>query len=138
MYSRQMVARPTSVNPTELELSILKILWGAAGWLQVRGVREQLASLGRDLAHTTVITTLNTMFDKKYVKRKKSKNALVFTSRVTQNEVSGKMLGDVYHRVFDQSARALMLSLFEAQDIQADELEELKQILEQKLKEQKS
>lgn len=132
------MARSVTPNPTELELLILKVLWESDAWLQVRDVRAVLSERGRELAHTSVITMLNTMFDKKYVKRKKLKNAFVFTYRVTQQQVSGKMLGDVYQRVFDNSASALMLSLFEAQDIQAEDLKALKQILESKIKEQQS
>ena len=44
------------VFPAELELKILKILW-REGPLRVREVRRHLAYEGRELAHTTVVTT---------------------------------------------------------------------------------
>ena len=46
------------------------------------------------------------------------------------------MLGDVVKRVFDGSAKAVMLSLFESTELDSDELKELRQILDQKTKEQ--
>ncbi|MFM7723925.1 MAG: BlaI/MecI/CopY family transcriptional regulator, partial [Bacteroidota bacterium] len=46
---------------------ILKILWQHSP-LPVRDVRDALAEQGRDLAHTSVITTLNTMVGKRYLK----------------------------------------------------------------------
>ena len=46
-----------------MELQILKILWEESP-RTVREVRDALAAQGRQLAHTSVITTLGTMVDK--------------------------------------------------------------------------
>ena len=62
------MARPNSKYPTELELQILKVLWGAEP-MTVREVRDSLAIEGRDLAHTTVITMLGTMVDKGQIEK---------------------------------------------------------------------
>jgi predicted transcriptional regulator len=129
--------RPTSEHPTELELLILKILWEEAP-LPVRDVRKRLAARGRKLAHTSVITTLGTMFDKRYVTRSQQGNAFYFSARVHEEDVSRRMLGDLVNRVFDGSAAAVMLRLFECSDIDADDLKELKKLVSQKLKEQQS
>ena len=56
--------RPASEHPTDLELQILKILWDRETSLTVREIRDALAQDGRDLAHTSVITTLGTMVEK--------------------------------------------------------------------------
>jgi predicted transcriptional regulator len=128
--------RPTAEHPTELELSILKILWDKSP-LPVRDIRRRLAERGRKLAHTSVITTLGTMFDKKYVTRSQQGNAFYFSPRVGRDDVSRRMLGDLVNRVFDGSAAAVMLRLFECSDIDADDLKELKKLVSQKLKEQK-
>jgi predicted transcriptional regulator len=125
-------------HPTELELLILKILWDSKEPLQVRDVRERLEAGGRALAHTTVITTLNTMFDKKYVKRKKSGNAFLFSHRIAQPDVSNTMLKDLFTRVFDGSAKALVLNLMEQNQIDTSELQELRRLLDQKIKDQKT
>jgi predicted transcriptional regulator len=129
--------RPTSEHPTELELLILKILWEEAP-LPVRDVRKRLAARGRKLAHTSVITTLGTMFDKRYVTRSQQGNAFYFSARVHEEDVSRRMLGDLVNRVFDGSAAAVMVRLFECSDIDADDLKELKKLVSQKLKEQQS
>lgn len=83
--------------PTELELMILKILWEEYP-LPVRDVRSRLAGQGRDLAHTSVITTLNTMCDKKQLSRKKDGKAFLFSPRIKQDHVSQSMLGDIVDR----------------------------------------
>jgi len=123
-------------HPTELELMILKILWEDSPLL-VREIRDRLAENGRDLAHTTVITTLNTMCDKKQLRRKKSGKAFLFSPRVKQDSVSISMLGDIVDRVFDGSAKNLMLSLFDQSEIDLDEIKELRKLLDQKAKELK-
>lgn len=130
------MADKTRQHPTELELKILKILWEESP-LPVREVRQRLAAQGRDLAHTSVITTLNTMCDKKQLTRKKDGKAFLFSPKIRQDQVSQSMLGDIVDRVFDGSAKALMLSLFDRTDIDVDEVKELRRLLDQKARELK-
>ena len=126
--------RPQSNQPTELELEFLKILWDNAPRL-VREIREELAKRGRDIAHTSVITTLNTMVEKKYLKRAKDGKAFQFSPRVTREQVSQQMLGSVVDRVFDGSAKDVLLSLFDCAQIDSDELKELRKLINQKVRE---
>ena len=129
------MVRPSSEKPTELELQLLKILWQSAP-RPVREVRDALAENGRDIAHTSVITTLNTMVDKGYLKRTREGKAFLFSPAVTQEDMSQRMLGDIVDRVFDGSPSAVVLSLFECSDIDDDELKELRRIFNRKAKEQ--
>lgn len=129
------MVRARSEHPTELELLILKVLWDQAP-LPVRDIRQRLAEQGRDLAHTTVITTLNTMFAKQFLKRTKRNNAFWFSPRVSRDEISSQMLGDVVNRVFEGSASAVVLKLFDCSEINADEIRELRRLLNRKFKEQ--
>ena len=131
------MARPSSVYPTDLELQILKILWDRAP-LKVRDVRQTLADLGRDIAHTSVITTHNTMVDKRLLKRRKQGKALLFSPRVTRDEVCVQMLGDMVNRVFDGSAKAVMLGLFDCAELNASDLKELRRLINQEVKERQN
>ena len=128
------MARPKSTQPTELELEIFKTLWRRSP-LTVREVRESLAAAGRTLAHTSVITTLNVMVRKKYLRRAMQGNACLFAPRIDRQEASQRMLGDVVSRVFDGSAKAVVLSLFDCTDLQPEELKELRHLIDQKAKE---
>ena len=47
------------------------------------------------------------------------------------------MLGDMVDRVFEGSAKSLMLNLIDAEDIGREELLELRKRINQKMKEQK-
>lgn len=128
------MARPASEQPTELELQFLKILWERSPQL-VREIRDELAKSGRDIAHTSVITTLNTMVKKRIITRKREGKAFLFSPRLTREQVSQSVLGDVVNRVFDGSAKAVLLGVFEQNDINLDELKELRKLIDQKMKE---
>jgi len=127
------MVRPASKYPTELELQILKILWQKSPLL-ARDVQTALAEDGRDLAKTSIITTLNTMVVKKYLTRSKQANMYLFTPRITESEVGDRVLEDVVDRVFDGSTSAVLLKLFDVKDIDDDELKELRRIIDRKLK----
>ena len=58
------MAKAKRESPTELELMILKIVWEDSPQT-ARQIRDALAERGRDLAHTSVITTLQKMVDKR-------------------------------------------------------------------------
>lgn len=127
------MVRPSSEQPTELELQFLKILWQDSP-RPVRHIRDALAAAGRDIAHTSVITTLNTMVDKGYLNRTREGKAFLFSPAVTQQDISQRMLGDIVERVFDGSPSAVVLSLFECSDIDGEELKELRRIFNRKAK----
>jgi len=125
--------RPPSKHPTELELAILKIVW-ERGPSTVREVRQELRP-ERDLAHTSVMTTMTIMARKGYLKRAKSGNKHVYTSVVEPQATTGNMLRDLVDRAFDGSAAAVVVSLLDTVDIDAGELERLQDIIDRKMKE---
>jgi len=132
------MARTGSDYPTELELEILKVLWDAAP-LQVREVRLRLEEqAGRKLSHSAVITMLNIMVRKGYLRRKKAGKAFRFEPLVERQNVAGGMMGDLLSRVFDGSPAAMVLNLIETHDLDADELAELRRLIARKAKEQSS
>jgi BlaI family penicillinase repressor len=131
------VARPSSDYPTQLELEMLKILWQQSP-LSVQQVREALEEQpsSRTLTHSSVITVLNIMVRKKYLKRTKHGRAFCYQPLVTEQQVNRGMLGDMVNRVFDGSAKALMLELLEGAEIDAKELNEIRRLVNRKAKEQ--
>lgn len=131
--------KPVSEHPTELELQILKLLWSESP-LTVREVRDRLAANGRDLAHTSVITTLGTMVDKGQLEKHPPREgkAFLFSPRVGHQDVSRKMVGDLVQRVFDGSTEALMQSLLDVSDLDESDVRDLRKLLNKKLRESKS
>ena len=131
------MARQGSEHPTELELEILKVLWDDSPLL-VREVRARLkAKADRPLAHSSVITMLNIMHRKGFVRRKKVGKSFLFSPKLMKQTVAGGIMGDLLSRVFDGSASALVLNLLETTDLDSDELAELRKLITRKAKEQK-
>jgi predicted transcriptional regulator len=130
------MARPPTTHPTELELEILKILW-RDGPLSVRQVRDALESQGRKLAHTSVITIMNIMAEKKYLKRSRKTSGFVYTARIAQGPTLGRMMRDLVDRAFGGSGTAAMVNLLETSDVSEDELNQLRDLIAQKAKEQR-
>lgn len=122
-------------TPTDLELQLLKILWDDAP-LPVREIRARLAERDRDIAHTTVITVLNGMVEKGFLKRKKHKNAFLFSPKAKRDRVCGGFVSDVVSRVFDGSAKELILSLLETSDVDDEELREIKKLINRRTRNQ--
>jgi BlaI family transcriptional regulator, penicillinase repressor len=123
-------------NPTELELLILKVLWEQSP-LTARQIREALAKRGRKLAHTSVITMLQRMVDKRQLDQLDPEvgKAFRFVPILSEADVSGRMLGDLIDRAFDGSAEAVMLSLFDVSDLDDDSLKRLRRAFNQKMRE---
>ena len=122
-----------SVFPAELELKILKILW-REGPLKVRDVRKQLANEGRELAHSTVVTTLNKMVTKKFASSTSELNAFVFKAIVSREDVSRGMSSDFVNRVFDGSAVSLMLNLVKSEQLEDEEFVQLRKLINKEAK----
>ncbi len=123
-------------QPTQLELQMLKVLWVDSP-KTARELRDALASQGRDLAHTSVITTLQKMVAKGQLKQldPAEGKALRFEPLVSSDAVSKSMLGDLVNRVFDGSAEAVLLNLFDVSDLEAESLKRLRRAFNQKMRE---
>ena len=128
------MARPGSEHPTELELAMLKVLWQRAPQT-VETVREALAAAGRELTYSSVITVLNIMVRKKYLRRTKRGRAFEYWPAIEEQGVHRRMLEDLLTRVFDGSARAVVLELLETSDIDADELDAIRKLVNRKARE---
>ncbi|MFK7766835.1 MAG: BlaI/MecI/CopY family transcriptional regulator [Mariniblastus sp.] len=132
-----LAKKKSKLQPTELELMILKVLWDSpASELPkaVRDIRDGLAELGRELAHTSVITTLNIMLDKGFLKRTKLKNAFLFAPKVKRDAVQSRVIDDVLNRIFDGSAQSLMLTLMDHADVDSEDLAEIRRMITRKSK----
>src|SRR5205823_3099150 len=131
---RPGMARRGSKHPTDLELEILKVLW-TSGPCSVKQIREGLAA-SRGLAYTTVATMLTIMANKGFVRKRRSGTGSAYEALVPRHKASGGMLQDLIDRVYDGSTLAVVQSLLDTADIDADELAEIRRLVNRKAKEQ--
>jgi len=68
------------------------------------------------------------------LRRKKDGKAFLFSPKISRADVTGKMLGDMLSRLFDGSSSAMAMNLIETSDLDADELTELRKLINRKAK----
>ncbi len=84
----------------ELETAVMELLWAAPG--QTVTAVERRLNEAREIAHTTVLTTLDRLHRKGYLARNKVGKAFVYSPRLSRDEfergmaeeVLGALLGD--------------------------------------------
>jgi predicted transcriptional regulator len=117
-----------------LELEILKRLW-REGPMTVREVRESLENDFRKLAHTSVITMMNIMVDKGYASKTKGRGGYVYKARIRRESTLRRMMGDLVDRAYEGSAAAAAMQLLDGGSVSAQELEQLRKLLDRKAEE---
>ena len=108
---------------TPLELQIMQALW-TAGPSKVADVQSALKT---DLAYTTVQTMLNVLLRKGHVKRTQEGKAFRYHAVVSRERATGGAVDDLIRRMFGGSAEALLMTMVDARQIDADDLHRLAQ-----------
>lgn len=78
----------------QLEAKVMDVLWESAAPLRVRDVLDRLES-PRPLAYTTIMTVLDNLHDKGYVRRTKAGRAYRYTATDTREDVGARLLREV-------------------------------------------
>lgn len=112
---------------TKCELEVMEVVWRKRRVT----VQEVCDSLSRDLAYTTVMTTLKVLEEKRGVlQREKSGRAYVYEPVVAREDVRQHMAGDLTQRLFAGSVKSLVLSLLGTQQVSKSDIRQLKQVIE--------
>lgn len=119
--------RPSSSQPTEVELRILRILWGQ-GPSTARQIHNRLAE-DRDTNYSTTVKMLSVMLDKGLVRRDETVRPQVFRPAATRRRTQQRMLKDLIHKAYDGSAGSLVLQALASQKASPEELAEIRQLL---------
>lgn len=123
-------------QPTPGELNILRVLW-ATGPSRLSTICEVLGKK-RKLATTTVATMLKIMKEKGQVARVAGKTGVVWKATLSRDDAGSTILQDLMDRVFEGSARKVMLHLVESGGLSAEDRKELRRLLASKSKKSKS
>ena len=98
-------------------------------------MRAALEKDGRPLAHSTVITMLNIMHRKGYLKRRREGKSFRFWPSAPKEATTGKMVGSLLSRLFNGSPAAMVLNLLQTADVDSEELAEIRKLVARKSKE---
>jgi predicted transcriptional regulator len=111
------------VAPSERELDVLKVLW-ELGESRVRDIHQAL-NAGRPCAFTTVQTLLRIMADKGLVKQRQAERTLYYSAKYSREQASSRFL----HKVFDGALDELVLSMLQAENVSAEDMKSIEQLI---------
>lgn len=119
------VTDPDSL-PTDAELRILRVLWDR-GPSTVRDVFEALED---DRGYTTVLKFLQIMHEKGLVTRRREGRSHVYAAAIEREPTQRALLRDLAEKAFAGSSDALVLRALSSRGASAEELEEVRGLLE--------
>lgn len=119
---------PAKRKPTDAELAILGVLWdrGHATVREVHGVLEPDQGVG----YTTVLKLMQIMIDKGLLKRDTSVRPQVYRPAKPKKQMQGFLLRDLWDRAFAGSPGNLVLQALSTRKPSADELAEIRVVLD--------
>ena len=122
---------PPTKSPTltEAELRLMDVLW-QAGPSTVQQVLDALPKKSQ-LAYNSVLTTIRILEKKGYVRHIKDGRAHVYRPLVARSEATRSEISHLAHRFFKNSHEMLVLNILEDRGVDAEELQRLRQLLEQ-------
>ncbi|HEY3129124.1 MAG TPA: BlaI/MecI/CopY family transcriptional regulator [Acidobacteriota bacterium] len=122
--------RPKSTTLTGQELEVMKIIWRREA-VTVRDVYEELLKR-RKIAYTTVMSALKTLEQKGYLRATQHDRAYVYRPTEQKNQVIRRMVREFVERVFNGSARPLVLHLLEDNRLSESDLREISRMMGKK------
>lgn len=116
-------------NLTDAELEIMHVVWELDN-ATVREVHERL-NQRRALAYTTVMTMMNILEEKGHLTRNKQGRAYRYAPVRPKSQVISGMVDDFVGKVFEGSARPLVLGLVEERKLSEKDLEEIARLIKE-------
>jgi BlaI family penicillinase repressor len=124
-----MTTRQDPPRPTDAELAILSVLWGA-GPSTVRQVHE-LISLRRPAQYSTILKFMQIMADKGLLVRDEGQRAHIYKAARPREWTQQQLAGHLLERAFNGSAKALLIGALSAKKTTKGQLAELRKLVDE-------
>jgi predicted transcriptional regulator len=111
--------------PSPAEIDILAVLWR----LGPATVREVHDGLGKDIGYTTTLKTMQLMTEKGLLKRSERFRSHVYEPSVPKEQTQKQIAANLLERVFENSARSMVLGALSAKPASAEELSGIRKML---------
>jgi BlaI family penicillinase repressor len=111
------------------ELAVMSVLWrlGSASVSEVRDAIED------DLAYTSVLSALQTLEEKGYVRHEAEGRAYRYVPTVKAEHAGGSALARIRDAIFQGSAERMFAQLVSDRGLERHELERMRRLLTQRL-----
>ncbi len=116
-------------RPTDAELDILRVLW-AQGPSTVRDVHSALEK-ERPIGYTTVLKLMQIMAEKGLVERDERERAHVYSAALAKEQTQRQLVRHLVERAFGGSATKLVLQALATEKASAEEIRQMRAMLEE-------
>src|SRR5262249_35049801 len=126
--SREMLDNSLGV----LERQVMSLVW-REGEISVRDARDQM---GSDVAYTTVMTTMDRLFRKGLLARRKVRRAFLYRATASRLEIEGAVATDLVHSLLQREDGSSLPILSSLVDVVSEKdrtlLDELERLVREK------
>ena len=124
---RRVPNRDAMQLPTEAELEILNILWA----LGPSTVRDVHTASSKDTGYTTILKQMQVMAEKGLLKRSEQYRSHVYEALAAKEQTQRQLARNLVRRAFDGSAKNLVLGALSSQKVSAEDLAEIRRMLDE-------
>ena len=124
------MARQRSPALTDAEARVMSVLW-RLGTAAVGDVVAALNTTKRPVSYSTVQTILRILEAKRYVAHDKVARAFVYRPLVDERQARRRALRHLASRLFDDSPSLLILNVLDDENLDPEELQRLKRLIEE-------
>ena len=112
------------------ELDVMIALWNGHGEM-TRSEIEDFMNQKKKLAPTTILTLLSRLEKKNFVSVKKEGKANLYSALVTQEEYQQQEGKHVLEKLYDNSLKNFVATLYQGKQIDQNDIEELESFLQE-------
>ncbi len=124
------MGRPPAKDLTERELEVMHVFW-SQGEATAALTRDRLEATGLDRTYTTIANLVRALHEKGFLRQVNSERPFLYQPARSYEDVSGRLLGDLVHRVFRGSRAQLLTRLVEEHSLTDEERKVLRQVLKE-------
>ena len=122
--------KKSSTRPTDVELSILQVLWRHGPGPVREVLRHFNEDRGTEAGYTTILKMLQIMTEKGLVERDDTQRPQIYRARLTQEVTQQQLVTDLLERAFGGSAKQLVMQALAARSTSEKELTEIEHLLD--------
>ncbi|MCI9443097.1 MAG: BlaI/MecI/CopY family transcriptional regulator [Oscillospiraceae bacterium] len=116
---------------SDAELEIMKVIWAKEdGPALFAYLTDELAARGKPWQKNTLITLLNRLVNKGFLRARKTGRRNEYTALVSENEYQTAQTRRFLDKIYEGSAKGLVSNLIQGDLLPDEEYEELKRLLE--------
>lgn len=120
--------RHRSLQPTEVEMQILGVLW-SLGPSPVREIHRRLKA-AKGTSYSTTVKMLAVMLEKGLVTRDEEAQPHVYSAALTRDRAGKRLVLDLIDKVYNGSAHSLVLQALSTRRATQEERDEIRRLLD--------